>query len=263
MSDSSALTPRQQRERDYYDQFVTQGHADITVNLDAISGRETRPWNPYWRLFDLVKQQYRPGARLLDFGCGWGENTAVFAHMGYQVEGFDISEANVATARQVAETQGLSDRVSLSVQTAENLEYPDASFDVIAGIDILHHVDIARAMAQCRRVLRPGGVAIFREPYLNPVFDTVRNSRLGRKLRPLDVSLDCHITEDERKLTKADLDTIRGIFPGCSVERFRILSRIDALAPRLPFSTEKVDYRLRGIPGYQWFCGTIILTARK
>ncbi|HVN45627.1 MAG TPA: class I SAM-dependent methyltransferase, partial [Steroidobacteraceae bacterium] len=179
-----ALAPRQQREREYYDQYSQRQKDTARVNLGPISGKEHRPWNPYWHFFALVKERFRPGACLLDFGCGWGDNTAVFARIGYQVEGFDISERNLEVARQLAASAGVANQVHFGVQTAESLDYSDGQFDVVAGVDILHHVEIPRAIAECRRVLRPGGVAFFIEPLMNPLFDTVRNTRLVQRFWP-------------------------------------------------------------------------------
>ena len=60
------------------------------------------------------------------------------------------------------------------------MPFPDDSIDVVFGIAILHHLDLDLVSREVRRVLKPGGRAIFQEP--------VRNSR-GRPLRPLADSL--------------------------------------------------------------------------
>ena len=113
-------------------------------------------------------------------------------------------------------------------RAAEAPDYPSSHFDIIVGIDILHHVEVASAAAECLRVLKPDGIAIFKEPVAVPVFDRLRNSRLGCAIRPKDVPFDLHITEDERKLTPDDLRLIGAMW---SVEeyRFRLLTRLDAL----------------------------------
>jgi len=256
-----SFSPRQQRERDYYNQYALQRVGE--VNFDPISGREQRPWNPYWHLFDLVKSHYRPGARLLDFGCGWGENTVKFARLGYDVEAFDISEVNVDLARTLAEKYGVSDKVKLQIGAAESLGYPNEYFDVIAGVDILHHVDIPRAVRQSHRVLKPRGVAIFHEPLSNIIFDGIRNTSFVKRFFPNDASFDLHITEDERKLTQNDLRSIKDVFPDCHIDRFRILSRIDSVVPSLGRAAQKLDYRLGLLPGMHWWSGTIVLTMTK
>jgi 2-polyprenyl-3-methyl-5-hydroxy-6-metoxy-1,4-benzoquinol methylase len=225
----TVLTDRQIRERQYYNEFVQRTSPDI-ASLEAIRGEERRPWNPYWHVTELLKAHYRgPFQQLLDFGCGPGSYAVQSAHIGYEVSGFDISEGNIRTAEALAEKYGLSERTHFAVGAAERLEYPSAFFDVIVGIDILHHVDIPLAIPECMRVLKPGGVAIFKEPVEVPVFDRLRNTKLGRTVCPKDPSFDRHITEDEKKLTAADLAAIR---KHCHVEekRFRLLSRLDAFA---------------------------------
>jgi len=266
-----ALTDRQARERMYYDEFVRLTVPDV-ASLKAIRGDERRPWNPYWYLASLVREHYTgPSQQLLDFGCGPGSYSVQFAHLGYNVAGFDISEGNVAAARELAKRYGVEERTRFQVSTAEELDYPSSAFDIIVGIDILHHVDIPRAVAECLRVLKPGGVAIFKEPIEVPLFDRLRNTWLGRAIRSKEASLDRHITQDEKKLTAGDL---AGITAMCRVEahRFRVTARLEALlaasghawqtrngASRL----EMLDYHLlRACPPLGVFGGNVVLICR-
>jgi 2-polyprenyl-3-methyl-5-hydroxy-6-metoxy-1,4-benzoquinol methylase len=265
---NEALTERQGRERRYYDEFVTRSPLDV-ASLAAIRGDERRPWNPYWFVAELAVRYYTaPSARLLDFGCGPGSYAVQFAHIGYHVSGFDISPANVEAARALSLRYGVDDRTSFRVGVAERLEYPSSHFDVVAGIDILHHVEIRAAMSECLRVLKPGGVALFKEPVEVPILDRLRNSRLGRAVRPKAASFDRHITEDERKLTEEDLRFIRGV---CRAEehRFRLMSRLEVLighhlqsmtgASRL----EMLDnHLLRWFPPLRRFGGNVVLICR-
>lgn len=257
------LTPRQQREREFYDTYaVTQGAAE-SVDLEPILDGPDRPWNSYWRHFRLVKQLYSPGARLLDFGCGWGTITVMFASLGYEVHGFDISENNIATTMQRAEQHAVADRVHARVGAAEQLEYPDAYFDVISGVDILHHVDIERSMAECHRVLRSGGYALFREPIHSPAFDLLRSSALVRRFFPASPSLDRHVTSDERKITRQEIDIITGVFPDATLEYSRVFSRLAVFAPRRSLQLEQLDHKLRGLPGMRHLSGYCNFILRK
>jgi 2-polyprenyl-3-methyl-5-hydroxy-6-metoxy-1,4-benzoquinol methylase len=258
------LTERQQREKEYYDQFaVVTDKSQLDVRFDVVDNPHERPWNPYWHLFGTVKDAFVPGAKLLDFGCGWGDNSIVFAKMGFDVHGFDISEGNLNAARALAEKYGMSDKLKFSRQEAEKLEFPDNEFDVIAGVDILHHVDIEPSIRECHRVLKPGGVAIFKEPIANPVFDTVRRLGAVRKLVPNTASFERHITEDERKLTSADLRVMERVFSRVEVHSFRIVSRLERLVHGVSRALEKTDYYCSVIPGYSRLRGTIVLTMRK
>src|SRR5690349_17845050 len=102
----SLLTPRQQREREFFDEFWSRCEELPVVNFDPISGKERRPWNPYWHVVESVKKQYEDGARtLLDFGCGGGTYAAIFASLGLRVSAFDISPRSIETARKVARSE--------------------------------------------------------------------------------------------------------------------------------------------------------------
>src|SRR5205814_8679982 len=105
----------------------------------------------------------------------------------------------------------MAERTHFSISVAEKLDYPADYFDMVVGTDILHHVDISQAVAECSRVLKKGGLAIFHEPVRAPVFDVLRETRFGRWLVPKEVSLERHLTHDERKLSPDDLKTIRSL----------------------------------------------------
>ncbi|MCX5659929.1 MAG: class I SAM-dependent methyltransferase [Planctomycetota bacterium] len=268
MNTSAALTPRQQREARFYrDYAARQKVAD--VDFAPVESQERRPWNPYWYVYGLVRQRYvGPTQRVLDFGCGVGIAAVRFARLGYDVEGFDLSPENIAEARDLAARYKVESHCRFGMMLAEGLEYPDASFDIVVGIDILHHVEIGRAIDEAWRVLKPGGVAIFKEHVEAPVVDPIRNTRLVRALAPKDASLDEHITHDERKLNAEDLVRISRRFARVEEERFTLLSRIDRVVPHcgdvMRGRLQKLDQALmRACPALTRFGGTVVLTCHK
>ena len=263
------LTERQRREREYYEEY-SMLTTPAEVCFDPVLGKELRPWNPYWFLCNSVAARFRsPRQRLLDFGCGPGIYSVIFGKVGYEVFGFDISPNNIAIAQGLAQKYGLSEGVHFRVGTAERIDYPDEYFDVVVGIDILHHVDVAHSVRECLRVLKKGGTAVFKEPVAVPVFDPIRNSLLGRLVAPKSASLERHITEDERKLTVNDLRTIRALCPDMSIKRFRLFSRLEAFNKRLvtdgrPSAIEKFDgcvFQL--LPFMKTFGGDIVIALKR
>lgn len=262
-----ALTPRQLNERSYYNEFSKLGKTS-KVSFDPVSGTERRPWNSYWTVYEKVKEAYSsPDQRLLDFGCGAGAPSMCFAFVGYEVWGFDVSENNIDIARQLAADHRFDDRTHFSVGVAEKLEYPSDFFDVIVGIDILHHVDIEPAIHECRRVLKPGGLVIFREHLEAPLFDRIRNTRLVRRYFPKEKSFEKGITEDERKLTSEDLDILRSVFPDLQIEHFALFSRLDPYLlkpkPGKPSFWERLDYSLlKFSPAIKKLAGGVVLSSR-
>ncbi|HZR12978.1 MAG TPA: methyltransferase domain-containing protein [Acidimicrobiia bacterium] len=100
------------------------------------------------------------GARVLDVACGRGAcSRAAAAAVGPRgcVIGLDISEAMVdATAKELA-GHGLR-QVEVRVGDAEHIDAPDESFDaVVCGFGVFFFPDPDRALAECHRVLVPGG----------------------------------------------------------------------------------------------------------
>lgn len=119
------------------------------------------------------------GLRVLDVGCGLGRLSVTLARRGALVTAGDISEGMLAQARRLSGKYGVADRVWPVKMNAEAMPFPDGSFDLVVGSGILHHVDVPRTLGEIKRVLRPGGRALFEEPLAhNPLL------RLFRWLTP-------------------------------------------------------------------------------
>jgi SAM-dependent methyltransferase len=118
--------------------------------------------DPYHRFFAPISEALAPrlldwgcvgaGTDVLDLCCGPGYVAAAAAARRAHPCGVDISAAMVALAR--ASVPGCE----FVVGDAENLPYPDLSFDAVVCNFGLHHVSRpGRAVGECGRVLRPGG----------------------------------------------------------------------------------------------------------
>lgn len=98
------------------------------------------------------------GLRVLEIGCGLGTDGAQFARAGADYTGVDLTEAAIELARRRFELFELAGK--FQVADAEGLEFADESFDLVYSHGVLHHTpDAERAVAEIRRVLRPGGIA--------------------------------------------------------------------------------------------------------
>ncbi|WP_444959839.1 methyltransferase domain-containing protein [Nocardiopsis sp. M1B1] len=101
-----------------------------------------------------------PGCSLLDVGCGPGSITADLARRVApgRVTAVDASAQAVELARASAREAG-ADNIEFRVGDVHDLDLPDDSFDVVHAHQVLQHVaDPVRALAEMRRVARPGGV---------------------------------------------------------------------------------------------------------
>ena len=109
------------------------------------------------RLIDLTAPAR--DAHLLDIACGRGAVLVAAAARGIgRLAGIDVSPTMIELARADLGAAGITE-VDLRVMDAEHLDFPDARFDVLTAAFALFFLpDPARAAAEFRRVLRPGGV---------------------------------------------------------------------------------------------------------
>jgi SAM-dependent methyltransferase len=89
---------------------------------------------------------------------GLGADHQQFAQAGAELYGIDLTERAVEHTRRRLAAFGLASR--LSVGDAEALDFPDETFDMVYSWGVLHHSpDTPKAVAEVRRVLKPGGIA--------------------------------------------------------------------------------------------------------
>ncbi len=193
------------------------------------------------------------GRDVLDLGCGHGMAAVVLARMGARVAAVDLSAGYVAEARRRARANGVN--VVLAQADGERLPFADATFDAVWGNAILHHLDLERALREVRRVLRPGGVAVFAEPWGDNALLEWARRRLpypgkGR-------------TRDERPLRGEQLAAVRAVFPRSEVEGYQLLSMARRVLGRGPVSRALAwcdDRLLRRVPALGRWCRYVVLT---
>jgi SAM-dependent methyltransferase len=111
-------------------------------------------------LLKLVDFDGYRGRRVLEVGCGAGTDLARFAKGGAVVSGVDLSSSAIALARQNFAQQGL--QADLREADGEHLPFADDAFDLVYAHGVVQYTSGPQALVdECRRVLRPGGDAIF------------------------------------------------------------------------------------------------------
>ncbi len=102
-----------------------------------------------------------PGADVLDVGCGAGHASFACAPHARSVVAYDLAEPMLATVTAAARERGLAN-IRTQQGAAERLPLPDASFDwVVSRFSAHHWHDVTQALAEVRRVLKPGGRVLF------------------------------------------------------------------------------------------------------
>ena len=170
-------------------------------------------------LLRLVKFDGYRGQRVLEVGCGAGTDLVRFAQGGALVTGVDLSSSAIALARQNFAQQGLE--ADLREADGERLPFPDNTFDLVYAHGVVQYTsDDRRLVDECRRVLKPGQLAIFQ------VYNRI--SWLNALSKLMKVPLE---HEDAPVLGKYSASEFRSLVKGFSdvqivEERFPVKSRL-------------------------------------
>lgn len=181
------------RERDFHNARFEHDDRDAQLKYyDAIADC----FGDYWSRVEELSAN----ADILEYGCAFGGNLLRLAPSARSATGIDISDVAIERGRQRVREKGQTN-IRLEAMDAEAMTFPDASFDLVFGSGILHHLDIVRAYAEIARVLRPGGRAVFIEPLgHNPAIGLYR--RLTPSAR----------TADEHPLRRQDFRRFDAVF---------------------------------------------------
>lgn len=198
------------------------------------------------------------GKKVLDIGCGLGMTSTLLARSGAQVTSFDLSPVSAFLTRRRAEVSGVARKVRVAVAAGEHLPFADASFDIVFGKAILHHLDASVGAPELYRVLKPGGKAAFSEPMgMNPVLSFVRDHvpYPGKTPRGADIPL-----------------SYRDIYQWCApFEHFKfqevqLLSMIErgfGHDKRIPVLRRMDSVLLSAVPPLRRFCRYVAILMQK
>jgi 2-polyprenyl-3-methyl-5-hydroxy-6-metoxy-1,4-benzoquinol methylase len=154
------------------------------------------------------------GKHVLEYGCGDGLNTVILARRGANVTALDISYDLINVARRRLEINRVSADVKYCVGSAHDLPLADESVDIVFGMAILHHLDLAASSREVYRVLKPGGRAIFQEP--------IRNSKAMKIIRQMIPYRQPDLSPFERPLTDLELSKYTEKFSSCRTRSFSL-----------------------------------------
>jgi 2-polyprenyl-3-methyl-5-hydroxy-6-metoxy-1,4-benzoquinol methylase len=107
----------------------------------------------------------RPGVRILDIGSAWGFNVMAMVSRGYSAVGMDLVNDQFPAGRRIADANHLDFPVITGDAAA--IPFGDEQFDCITMVETFEHVfesDRSRVIAECSRVLRPGGRLVLSTP---------------------------------------------------------------------------------------------------
>lgn len=260
------------REREFHDEWAQSvDPASVDVN-----GAWTDLATPETVWIEKTLGDIR-GLRVLDLGCGLGEGAVHFAMLGATVVASDLSPGMLEVTKKVAALNNCT--VETLITSATDLSnVPDASFDIVYGANMLHHVDIEACITEVERVLKPGGRAAFWDPVAyNPVINIYR--RMATQVR----------TEDEHPLERADIRFMKSKFDSVDLRFFWLSATlifvrfflIDRIAPnegrywkliidrrnkhaKFLRITHSLDtFILKVVPPLRWWCWNVGVVMNK
>jgi ubiquinone/menaquinone biosynthesis C-methylase UbiE len=138
----------------HYARGVDQHTLDWYLQVEAYRYRDYAPW-----MAETMEFSKHGGEDVLEIGGGIGTDLAQFAKHGARVTDLDLSGGHLELAQENFSLRGLQGR--FIHHDAEDLPFPDSSFDLVYSNGVLHHTpDTQQVVEEIFRVLRPGGRVI-------------------------------------------------------------------------------------------------------
>ena len=196
-----------------------------------------------------------PNAKVLECGCGTGMFTREFAKTGASITAVDISTDLLDEARKLCPAQNVN---FVQTNLEDPRELPDAFFDVVCGVSVLHHLVLPESLVALKGKMRSGARFAFSEPnLLNPINkyfifvpDLEKRRRRGaspsemafypEEIRTIFVEAGFEVLKLEHR------DFLHPLVPGMLIKPFKI---VQAIAEHFPF--------LRKWSGSLWLSGVI------
>lgn len=230
----------------------------------------TRPLEEYederrfgFHLFFGEGEEMWHGRDVLDLGSGFGGRPIAYLERGAKtVTGVEVSEEMLEHARRFAASRGERD-VTFRLGRGERIPSEDASFDLVVMNDVMEHVvSPADVLAECWRVLRPGGrLALVFPPYyditagshLHGYATTFPGLNLVFSTRQLKSATSALLAErgvdTERFLREVPSDKLWNQ-NGLTVRGFKRLVRSSRFEPELMRFLGHADHRISGHRGF-------------
>lgn len=225
----------------------------VKADYDRIAADFSATRTALWPELLQFKAFAKPGDRVLDAGCGNGRVYQLFAGMAIDYEGIDASENLIAIAKE----KWRDPLAHFRAGSILSIPFEDESFDVVLAVAALHHVpsDAYRlqSIAECRRVLKPGGRLLmtnwarWKPQHWSSYVIGALQSLL--RLRPYDIG-DVLVSWDRGE--KADRYV--HVFTKSELAR---------LARHAGFTVERLDYVVDGESSPAWKAGNMVAVVQK
>ena len=197
--------------------------------------------------YDYMINIGAPGVTVLDYGCGAGWTALLLAKKAEKVKAFDIAEGRIDVLNKYIKHNNINN-LEATVANGEDLPYENETFDYVFGNAIIHHLVLDDCLPEVARVLKPGGRAVFCEPFAhNPIINFFR-------------FIKHHFVEDhvgtDRPLKYSDIGTFKKYFKSARFVESSLFS------DRMP-SMFAVDRFMLKFPFLRRFAGYVTILLEK
>jgi 2-polyprenyl-3-methyl-5-hydroxy-6-metoxy-1,4-benzoquinol methylase len=249
-------------EAEYADaEYRRLGGTNISPLMFKKYEHPTQMWD--WRQRVAALLHPLAGKRLLDYGCGQGEEAAYFAKLGARVTAIDISQVGLQVGRDRAKANGLA--IDFRFMNCLRTEFSDESFDIVHGSGILHHLGLKNSLREVQRLLVPGGVGAFLEPLQSGQASERAKAALSRTL-PSFLGIT-PVTSGEENLRWSELDEERSNWSEFVTYPYRLTYRLRKLLllPRPVWNLSlRLDHLVLSLfPRAQQLAGAVVIFLRK
>ncbi len=134
-------------------------HETYGLDLGQTGWMTAEEFRSFFGLLNLTSS-----SRVLEVGCGAGGCAVYLAQtIGSEVTGIDVNQSGIANAQKLAQSSGLSSRVTFScIDAAARMPFEDDVFDAVFSNDAMCHIpQRLNTLREWQRVLRPGGRMLF------------------------------------------------------------------------------------------------------
>jgi 2-polyprenyl-3-methyl-5-hydroxy-6-metoxy-1,4-benzoquinol methylase len=109
-------------------------------------------------LYNVLNRYFSSGAKILDIGCNSGVLVEKLQRRGYEAWGTDISKESIDAGK----FRGVK---NLIVAEGDRQPFEDGTFDCVLALDVIEHIEKdGEALAEFKRLLKPGGMIVIKVP---------------------------------------------------------------------------------------------------
>lgn len=270
-------------QRDYYE-YVARGYDEAADRYDHVEGRNFLSERVRHATLQAAQKVFRPGATILELGCGTGRDAVTLAQRGFRVVATDVSPAMISLTRTRAEQEGVAEQVSPEVKTAAQAAGLEGPFDgaYSNGAVLNLEPDLSAVAKGLYRSLRPESRVVMTAANRLSLFEllayplVLRPRKAFRKLQqtvPIPISREepgSHYVVPTRFYTPTEfLSHFRPFFDVESWQGLQVITppwnMVDKATSFYPVigPLQSIEDRVGGMPGFRSLGAIFLLTLRR